>query len=126
MCEFSAEYMAGFFDGEGYVGIHRDGVLVSITQVDRRPLEWLRGRFGGSVARHGRPMPSRRPCSQWVIGNRKAMAFLEWIRPYAVLKAPQIEIAMVFAGLPKRGRWMTDEERGQREGLRVAIAAAKH
>ena len=130
---FSAEYMAGFFDGEGYVGIvgsrpgcHGYGLQVSIGQIDRRPLDWLRNRFGGGVTRNSVSAIGR-TCYKWRAVSQEAVAFLEWIRPHVVLKAEQIDIALTFAALPKpqRGIPMAEVDSVQREDLRAAIMAAK-
>lgn len=92
-------YIAGFFDGEGCVGVYRRGthysLLVQLTQVDtpetERLLNALRDRFGGTVGR--RPSLSGRGVIAWSIGSDGAATFLETIAEHLILKRDQAIVA---------------------------------
>src|SRR4051794_1508451 len=103
------EYAAGFFDGEGHVGIsvqkrlHRyHGYLLElhVTNTNLPILERFKSKWGGSIS----PLPERpnnRPCWVWKLSAAQAEPFLHAIRPHAVLKRRQIEIALEFRDLFK-------------------------
>lgn len=95
-------WCAGFFDGEGSVGIyvrsrkHRVSkrelyeLRVIVTQKDPAPLELFREAFGG----YSRTSTSG--CAKWCASSRVAERFLLAIRPYSVVKAEQIDVALAF------------------------------
>jgi hypothetical protein len=96
----SAAYWAGFFDGEGCITTQegKAGFVcahVSITQADRTPLLLAQGELGGYVAvnkRHG--CGSART---WKWGSNKrdvVQQFLTVVRPYLLVKGPQVEVAL--------------------------------
>ena len=84
----SAEYAAGFFDGEGWVGIeHRAGwwrVSVSIGQLDPRPLQMMKDRWGGAIAQRDRGESAT--FHVWRISTKQAQGFLEDITPFVIVK----------------------------------------
>lgn len=112
-----AAYAAGFFDGEGCISItfhagpakkggktyHRErySLAVSMSQNDKRPLEWLISRFGGSIrfVRGKRSYDHSRYYERWnwVISTRAAMQFLLITRPFLIVKAEQADLAFAFA-----------------------------
>jgi hypothetical protein len=109
------KWMAGFFDGEGYVGIQfaRRGnfpnprLAVSVTNTDTRALAIFRERFGGSTPYGYLPKKNAKPhhlkVYRWHLDGSKALAFLEVIVPYLVVKKEQVELAIQFWKLPWRG-----------------------
>ncbi len=104
-------YAAGFFDGEGAVMIWRrtggkradDGLPyhrlhVRIRQCDRRPLDWLAERFGGTVHRsvNAKTATNSREAFDLCMSARSAAWFLRTIRPYVIVKAERIDVALKF------------------------------
>jgi hypothetical protein len=92
-------YLAGLFDGEGYIGIHRSGprftLRVSVTQLDPRPLILFQRRFGGGLHR----APDKRGFRAlivWTITSGRAMWLLREMRPFLMVKDAQADVAIEF------------------------------
>jgi hypothetical protein len=99
----SDQWAAGFFDGEGSVSIlrrTRGGFIehmlaVAVGQNDQRPLLALRDAYGGSQCNSKTPSG----CWRWRIHGGAAEAFLRRIRPYSIVKADQIDLALELRAL---------------------------
>lgn len=100
-------YYGGLFDGEGTVYISQPNRLTSVagfalyaavTMTDAAPLVWLVRDFGGQLAKSGviNPPKIRRQPYKWCVCANKAARFLSAIRPYTMVKAPQIDVAIEF------------------------------
>ncbi len=93
MSGMSTEYVAGFFDGEGSVNIHkRKGhrgctLYVSIGNTDHAILEQFKAQFGGSVSLLRKQDGNRRPIWKWSTSCNTAVNFLRTIQPYSIIKA---------------------------------------
>jgi len=97
------EWLAGFFDGEGcisgrlyfcptkYVHHPRVYIQISITQKDRKILEMIQVKYGGTIT------DKKRGCShiRW-LGKQDMKRILQTISPYSVCKRDQILIALRF------------------------------
>ena len=100
----SAEYLAGFFDGEGSVGVYASGrnrsycLRAQITQVrtleTERLLLEMANRFGGSVSTFNKRL--RRDALGWQASGDNAAAFLEFILPHLLLKREQAKVAIDY------------------------------
>jgi len=101
MTKIELAYLAGFFDGEGYVGILKRNrnpkwnpeywLQVSIGQKDAEILEYLMKEFGGhfhTVKRDGSFM--------WLASHGTAYNLLKYIEPYVRYKKPQVQLALEF------------------------------
>lgn len=92
-------YAAGFFDGEGYIGLVACGkgrprqLRVTASQIVPGPIEWLRERWGGAMTVNAY---SRRPMFIWIASTRGALAFLEDIRPWLKVKGEQADVAIAL------------------------------
>lgn len=98
--QVSNQYWAGLFDGEGCVipekyfsKTHSEkfivGVKVALVQKERMVLYLLQKKFGGFI--HIR----KNGIGQWGCGKAiEVIAFLEAIKPYAIIKAVEIVIAL--------------------------------
>lgn len=133
-CELA--YIAGFFDGEGYVGIARkrqhngksDSYVVrtTLTNTDRDVLIWVLNRFGGSI-RQARPKPKRQPCFCLHITAKASILFLRKILPFLRIKKGRANLAIEFyekcvkPASNKRGIRLTSEQIFKRENYRVDI-----
>jgi hypothetical protein len=113
-------YVAGFFDGEGNVGIYRAGggclaLKSQVTQNKSQNSTWLlnqlQKRFGGCVTEQ-RTL-SHRTKLNWQLSGIKAARFLNSILPYLVLKRGQAEMAICWQATKKP---RTRNGNGQYEG----------
>jgi hypothetical protein len=137
MTESDAAWSAGFFDGEGSIGLYhyprfRDSwaFRVNVSQKSREPLDKLMDLFGGSIlltkARPNNRKPN--PIWQWSLTNVLAIeSFLQAILPYSVLKRVQIAAALEFCELRRsRVYRLTDEELIARTNILMRIKKAKN
>lgn len=91
--------MAGFFDGEGYVGVLKRQrgkyiehfVQVSIGQRDGEVMDWIVTNYGGFIHK-----VKRDGSFQWIASNGVAYRFLKSIYPYLKYKKPQARMAISF------------------------------
>lgn len=107
----SAEYSAGFFDGEGsvYAAIRQSKskyrpsptVLVCISNTNKRVLEAHKEKYGGSVYGKKR-RDGHQPVFQWVLGARMAYHFLKDILPHCIIKYDVIVAALALADLLRK------------------------
>jgi hypothetical protein len=139
-------WAAGFFDGEGCVLVARcknSGVRggwnyylqVSIAQQDRRPLELINNKFGGSIRLNkGKATYEKKKdhVYTWglVLSGTNAFAFLKAIQPYCVVKCEQVTEALrwpINDGKQYRGSWnaMPEEERALRAEIRDNLVALR-
>jgi hypothetical protein len=100
-------YDAGIFDGEGNVGIvgptpsepHRYQLRVTIAMTHRPTIEHLNRRWRGEAAPVHRFKP-RNPRHaaryEFRLCSRRAVDFLEAVRPFAITKAEAIDVALDF------------------------------
>ena len=98
----SLEYIAGFFDGEGCINIYssssrrghvRTRLRASIGNTDRRPLDAIRGKFGGQIRTlrgHNRPV------FVLVWNGATAASLLDALRPFLIVKATQADLAKEY------------------------------
>lgn len=105
--------MAGFFDGEGCIGISKRqrtenyieyAVRISIGQNDGAIMDWIQENYGGNVY-----LVKRDNSFMWVATNLVAHKVLERMLPYLKYKKPQALLAISFRDIPKSAR----EERYQ-------------
>ncbi len=105
-------YAAGFFDGEGYVGLQRArrpeclgftySLRIQIGQDDERPLLYLASLWSGKVTI--RPTPRiRRVHYQWCLFGPSAGQFLADIEPFLIVKRAQANLAIKFQASRKTG-----------------------
>jgi hypothetical protein len=132
-------YAAGFFDGEGCITISmrraRRGakehhtLLVSVSQCDLRPLNWLRERFGGSISPSNSKIAKARGYRQayrLCLAGAKADRFLSEIQPFAIVKREQIDLAIEFRGTTRRrGDLVPVKVASDREGMRAKMRLLK-
>ena len=113
-----AAYAAGMFDGEGSVSLIRHcenrshSPQVSIASTDLEAVRWFQKRFGGSVVTK-QPRQSNHSVSyDWRLTDRRALAFLEIIRPYLVIERKIRRIDLLLADYvactPRNGRYTED------------------
>ena len=105
--EFLA-WTAGFFDGEGCVNVERvkhprcNGgysltLNLTITQVDRMPLEFIKSKFGGRIHKKAnKKNPNASHCHFLRFNNAEALVLLKAIQPYCIAKLSQVNTALEF------------------------------
>lgn len=136
-----ARYAAGFIDGEGMLSIEKRHqkskrgtyvVRVHVENVDPRPLQALRERFGGSLTAIGRVRKAtHRPIFVWVVTALAADKVLRAIAPHLIAKREQAELllemrSMVRGSLKGLPRGCGDDEITRKEALRLQVRALKH
>lgn len=112
----SNQYIAGLFDGEGSVslqcGVRKDRKgrdyhycypAVRIANGNRRVLELVRGRFGGTIQTY-KILPPRRQNYALHMGGRRGRVFLETIMPHLIIKRTVAWIAFCFLEKGMRGK----------------------
>ena len=102
-------WIAGFFDGEGSVGLYhqkerptqlrsggraRHVLTLTITNTNRDVLDWVSMLFGGVVGQHG---GCNMPCDRWrLTGRDKQREFLTRMLPFLRIKKSQAEYALQY------------------------------
>lgn len=86
-------YVAGLMDGEGSIGFTRSRSAmvprVSITNTDIELLEDIKAAFGGHIQKLTRGKDNWKTAYAWVLGNSKAVDFIEKIEPWLRVKKEQ-------------------------------------
>lgn len=107
--EIDVAWAAGFFDGEGYIGISRGysrnkrwgpyhHMSISASQRIREPLDRLVSIFDGTVCK-----ATTRDLYLWTCTTRCAARALTAMLPYLSVKAPQARVALSFQARRKSG-----------------------
>jgi hypothetical protein len=100
----SVEYLAGFFDGEGCIGIYRrKGRYLSyrfIVQVTSSNKDAV-GKFVeffhiGHVKKQIRRYRQHAICWKWEVVSNQALLVLEHLEPYLVIKKAEATLAIDF------------------------------
>ena len=96
-------WAAGFFDGEGSVIItlryrKRDAAYqrIAVTQKVKEPLLRLQMLFGGPIRKEKRISPRHADMFVWYARNYVAIAALDEIAPYLIVKHGQYVVAKEF------------------------------
>ena len=108
-------YTAGLFDGEGSISLVRQknnrshSPQVAVASTDYEVLLWLRKRFGGSIVIKQPRKSSHSISYDWRLTDRRALAFLQLIRPYLVIKRKIRRVDLLLneyvACTPRNGRY---------------------
>jgi hypothetical protein len=127
--KIASVYFAGFFDGEGYIGLLKRQrgkyteyfVQLSIGQKDGAVMDWIKDNFGGNVY-----LVKRDGTFYWTSSNRNALKILKRIFPYLKYKKPQAQMAIeFFEGQPKRESRVSPVEMDRRESIYLMLKAEK-
>ncbi len=103
MSKLTAAYIAGYIDGEGYLGImerHKDSKyhcrsdylpVIKIASVDKDIIEWFKSSFGGWI--HQRKFKDNsKDAYSWTLAGKKIKPFLDKIYPYLKIKKEQADL----------------------------------
>ena len=110
LTEAQKAYLAGFFDGEGCIHIARYSIdtkrrgkspffqlSLILGNTDKTILEHIRSIFGaGNIQCTKGKNDKTRSYYQWRIHGRKALEFLELLKPYLILKKEEAALAIEF------------------------------
>ena len=133
-----ATYLAGFFDGEGTVGLrhaHRtrniDGkdsftLRIRITQTNEDVMNWVKIITGTGTVYKKKTAPGFKDAWEWATSGTMAVQVLREMYPFLKVKRLQAEIAFKFGDTikPKRGNPLSIEERQYRYSLRKEMDVA--
>lgn len=101
--EITTQYIAGFFDGEGSIGIYKNsnngfGLRTQLTQNKTytiMPLiEYLKSKFGGNVSMQKTLSDNYK--YNWQLNSDSAVIFLEEIFPFLILKKQQASLGILW------------------------------
>jgi len=126
MVDTELAYAAGLFDGEGSISLVRQNNnrshsrQVAVASNDYEVLAWFQNRFGGSIVTK-QPRKSTHSVSyDWRLTDRRALTFLQLIRPYLLIKRKIRRIDLLLsdyvACTPRNGRY-TDEMAERKQAL---------
>lgn len=127
-------WLAGFFDGDGTVGIYRrkarNGhpeewfLRVSIGQKNREVLDHIQDQHGGHLRHRGSTNSHGTYGEVWELiwTHRKAGEILDLIAPYSLVKTLEIVIAQEFRSIKNS----PGKPNAPREQYRKLAAALKH
>lgn len=104
------QYIAGFFDGEGYIGLiphytHKNcytcAIKIAQTEKGFIILEELKKQFGGYI--YGRKHEGNQSDSfYWELKSKNYVKnFIEYILPYLKIKNKQAELILEYTNLPR-------------------------
>lgn len=116
------DYLAGFFDAEGYIGIYPRSkenrrvntqymLSCKVTGCDPRPLKIFSENFGGCITLTKGKKEHYKPVYMWAISAKKALIFLEQICSRLVIKKSQAEIAIMHQKRKIVGNQLISNER---------------
>lgn len=125
-------YIAGLFDGEGWVSIIKGGkpkgaaihceytVRVGLKMTFEYLPKLIQMRYGGRVYHQRHKELNWRDCWCWQISDLGAKPFLKDIQRYSILKQEQIKVALQFLSEIRRnnekvGIALSEEELALRE-----------
>lgn len=108
--ELFLAWAAGFFDGEGCVMVemskgegclhgYRTCLHTTVTQTSLPCLQLFLERFGGSIITSENRTPNGRRWAvqhRWVARNETALAFLQAVEPFVVVKKEQVQAALKY------------------------------
>ena len=99
---YSSEYLAGIFDGEGCVTFYKQSsckeaysLVVQVKMTDKRIPGILQTRFGGKVTVQF-PKGNKQTAYCWRLCSGEAAKFLQEMKPFLIVKAEQAEIGIRF------------------------------
>lgn len=120
-------YFAGFFDGEGFISFKKnngyDSVTIGVGNTDKKLLDIMQKRYGGSVyVLGGSSRPEHHaPMWQWQLNRKESIEkFLLKLLPYLIVKRDKAKVALEFVrGKKIQSELISDNESTLTETLKV-------
>lgn len=126
LSETEKAWLAGFIDGEGWIGIESRGnsygVRFSVANTDKETMEYVKDLIPfGYLYRTKKEPPSKDLFTLELWNLMKIKAFLETIIPYSVTKVRSMKIALRFieSRIKNRGLSYSQEEMEMRKEIMV-------
>lgn len=104
LTEIDKAYLAGIIDGEGSICLakshsHRSNGLVyptvRVASTDSRLIEWISNKVGTGAIHYTNAMNERcKSCHHIGWASNQAIAVLEMVRPYLIIKAEQADVVL--------------------------------
>jgi len=121
LTEPTKAYIAGFFDGEGTIGIitrkrpyntanPNHQLFVSCTNTNEPVIHYLHSIFGGSIFHANDTRGKRRTCLRWALNSAKAMQFLSCLLPYLIVKRDEAIIAIKLQATYEHTQYIVSAE----------------
>ncbi len=127
-------YLAGFIDGEGYVGLVRVNdprtttkryhtARLDVANTKREVLDEFKNLYGGTVKEIIRKNKHHKTAYHWVLSNQKVFLLLEDVYPYLRLKKPQADVLFMLKRsiIDNRRNSLTTKVMEEREELKNKI-----
>lgn len=122
-------YLAGFFDGEGYVGISSDHpkwkngdvyyrLRINVAQKNPVVLLRLKSIYGGTLHQ------GKDGVWKWYADGKMGCSFLSDIFPFLVIKKQQVELALEFQSL-NVGKGKTSLQKERQEQIAKSVKQMK-
>ena len=111
----TAEYAAGFFDGEGCVNCSstKKGspfIRTLVVNTNLEVLEKFKEVWGGDISKNYRSKENWKQAYTWRLSHTAAGYFLSDILPFLIVKNKQATLALEFINMrPGSGRKWTEE-----------------
>ena len=123
--EFAA-YLAGFTDGEGYIGVRaRDNVAIVLANCVPEVLEWIKARLGYGAIYSSQQKPHwRRRYVLKVSSAVECRDFLLRTQPYLLIKAEKATLALARIHEMQMGMDALDAR--NRQIVRLATSGRRH
>ena len=132
MSKLTAAYVAGYIDGESYLGLmktrrHPTSVnpnylpVIKIASVDEDIIVWLKESFGGWTEKRTFPEINQRDAYSWTLSGKKLEPFLRKVYPYLKIKKLQADILFKRFKMYKPGLPFLSEEIDKMEKLYIQI-----
>lgn len=132
MSKLTAAYVAGYIDGEGYLGImktmrHETAKnptympVIKIASTDEWIIDWFKDSFGGWKDKRTFPNQNHKDAYTWTIAGKKIEPVLRKVHPYLRLKKPQADIIFKRLKMYKPGYKFNDKEVEFMESLCIQI-----
>jgi len=126
-------YLAGLFDGEGYLGLTKTVRKTASIQYTLRTsisnnhpylMQYLLSNYGGSITTKRQNGFINQ---EWRLSSNQAYEFLKLIYPFLIVKSDQVKLAMEFQSKMRVGRntRLTEEELETREYYRLKLMELK-
>lgn len=130
MNQIELAYFAGFFDGEGSIGIakHKSKscirgyfheLFIQVSNSNHSVILKFKQYFGGSIIPF--KAPKKLQMWRWTISTRKAFKFLKKILPFLIVKKTQADLGIEFQLKKKHRSSLNDSEFADEQLIRKKI-----
>ena len=116
--KLSLEYIAGLFDGEGYITVNKNKKafvpVIGIKMNGFNLLKELNIQFGGYF--YQRKKYINRPLTEWTLrGAFQVIPFLKKIEPFLIIKKEQaklcLELCKTYSIRNSQNKWITPKQK---------------